>query len=183
MLTTAAFNGLLKTLEEPPEHVKFIFCTTEAGKIPITILSRCQRFDFAGIATRSIFDRLRQIVQSEGVDAEDEALEVLARGRPARCATASRSGATAGFRPAADHRGRRSRMLGTAGDEWLAAMVEHLVDRNAAAALRDLDAAAQEGVDVAQLIEQLFGYFRDCMVAAVGCPTIRSSTRPQAARR
>src|SRR6201995_1877794 len=57
MLTKEAFNALLKTLEEPPEHVKFIFCTTEAAKIPITILSRCQRFDFAGIRPASIQDR------------------------------------------------------------------------------------------------------------------------------
>src|SRR5205085_7430575 len=79
MLTKEAFNALLKTLEEPPEHVKFIFCTTEASKIPITILSRCQRFDFAGIRTPSIKERLRQIVETEGVTAEPEALELLAR--------------------------------------------------------------------------------------------------------
>ena len=79
MLTREAFNALLKTLEEPPEHVKFIFCTTEPTKIPITILSRCQRFDFAGISTRSIQDRLQQIVATEGVEAEPEALEILAR--------------------------------------------------------------------------------------------------------
>ena len=91
MLTREAFNALLKTLEEPPEHVKFIFCTTEATKIPITILSRCQRFDFAGISTRSIFNRLRQIVEAEGVQAEDEALEVLARRAAGSMATASRS--------------------------------------------------------------------------------------------
>src|SRR5881392_1571982 len=65
MLTREAFNALLKTLEEPPEHVKFIFCTTEANKIPITILSRCQRFDFAGIRSASIVDRLSQIVAAE----------------------------------------------------------------------------------------------------------------------
>src|SRR4029079_2664907 len=79
MLTREAFNALLKTLEETPEHVKFIFCTTEASKIPITILSRCQRFDFAGIRTPSIKERLRQIFETEGVTAEPEALELLAR--------------------------------------------------------------------------------------------------------
>src|SRR6476646_93157 len=79
MLTREAFNALLKTLEEPPEHVKFIFCTTEANKIPITILSRCQRFDFAGIHLPSIVERLRQIVEAEGVAAEPEALAILAR--------------------------------------------------------------------------------------------------------
>ena len=171
MLSTQAFNGLLKTLEEPPEHVKFIFCTTEARKIPITIMSRCQRFEFAGIPTRSIFERLRQIVAAEGVEAEPEALEVIAR----RAAGSMRDSQSLleqllAFAPqritVADVHG----MLGTAGDQRLATLVQHLMGRNPAGALAELDAAAHEGVDVAQLIEQLFGYFRDCMVAAVGCP-------------
>ena len=171
MLTREAFNALLKTLEEPPEHVKFIFCTTEAAKIPITILSRCQRFDFAGISTRAIFERLRQIVQAEGVEAEPEALEILAR-RAAGSMRDSQSlleqllSFASGRITAADVHG----MLGTAGDQRLGAMVEHMVGHNAAAALAELDAAAGEGVDVGQLLEQLFGYFRDCMVAAAGCP-------------
>jgi DNA polymerase-3 subunit gamma/tau len=79
MLSNSAFNALLKTLEEPPEHVKFIFCTTEADKIPITVLSRCQRFDFAGIQSESIARRLEQIVAAEGVSAEPDALALLAR--------------------------------------------------------------------------------------------------------
>src|SRR5437879_3826677 len=79
MLTTQAFNALLKTLEEPPQHVKFIFCTTEADKIPITVLSRCQRFDFAPIEMRSIVERLQHICQTEGVEAEPEALQIVAR--------------------------------------------------------------------------------------------------------
>ena len=79
MLTREAFNALLKTLEEPPDHVKFIFCTTDPQKMPITILSRCQRYDFAGIITASISARLAQIAQAEGVEAEGEALEILAR--------------------------------------------------------------------------------------------------------
>jgi DNA polymerase-3 subunit gamma/tau len=170
MLTREAFNALLKTLEEPPEHVKFIFCTTEANKIPITILSRCQRFDFAGISTRSIFDRLRQIVEAEGVDAEPEALEVIAR----RAAGSMRDSQSLleqllAFAPqrisVADVHG----MLGTAGDQRLTAIVKHVVERNPAAALAELDGASHEGVDVGQLVEQLFGYFRDCMMAAIGC--------------
>jgi DNA polymerase-3 subunit gamma/tau len=74
MLTKEAFNALLKTLEEPPEHVKFIFCTTEPGKIPITVLSRCQRFDFAAVKTTEIAARLRYIVDREGMEADVEAL-------------------------------------------------------------------------------------------------------------
>ena len=78
MLTKEAFNALLKTLEEPPEHVKFIFATTEANKIPITILSRCQRFDFAGIDMAAIQTRLAQIAAAEGVEIEPEAVQILA---------------------------------------------------------------------------------------------------------
>ena len=171
MLTREAFNALLKTLEEPPEHVKFIFCTTEATKIPITILSRCQRFDFAGILTRSIHERLQQIVAAEGVEADPEALEVLAR----RAAGSMRDSQSLLEQLLAFASGRITvaevhGMLGTAGEERLSALVEHLIEHNPAAALADLDAAMSAGVDAAQLIEQLFGYLRDCMVAAVGCP-------------
>ena len=69
MLTTPAFNALLKTLEEPPAHVKFIFATTEVQSIPITILSRCQRFDFGGISIPRILTRLKEIVAAEGMEA------------------------------------------------------------------------------------------------------------------
>ena len=171
MLTREAFNALLKTLEEPPEHVKFIFCTTEPTKIPITILSRCQRFDFAGILTRSIRQRLEQIVAAEGVEADSEALEILAR----RAAGSMRDSQSLleqllAFSPGritvADVHG----MLGTAGEERLAALIGHVIERNAAGALADLDAALTAGVDAAQFIEQMFGCLRDCMVAAVGCP-------------
>jgi DNA polymerase III subunit gamma/tau len=79
MLTNNAFNALLKTLEEPPSHVKFIFATTEPHKVPITILSRCQRFDFKRIALPRIVARLRYIVDQEGVSISDEALAVVAR--------------------------------------------------------------------------------------------------------
>ncbi len=172
MLTREAFNALLKTLEEPPEHVKFIFCTTEPTKIPITILSRCQRFDFAGIMTRSIQQRLEQIVAAEGVEADAEALEVLAR-RAAGSMRDSQSlleqllAFSAGRITVADVHG----MLGTAGEERLAALVGHLIAKEPAAALADLDAALSAGVDAGQLIEQLFGYLRDCMAASVGCPS------------
>jgi DNA polymerase III subunit gamma/tau len=79
MLSTSAFNALLKTLEEPPPHVIFIMATTEAHKIPQTILSRCQRFDFRSISTRQISDQLAKICLQENVSAEDEALWMIAR--------------------------------------------------------------------------------------------------------
>jgi DNA polymerase-3 subunit gamma/tau len=79
MLTGEAFNALLKTLEEPPEHVKFIFATTEPHKVPLTILSRCQRFNFKRIPTAEIEKKLKEITQTEGVQAEPEALFLMAR--------------------------------------------------------------------------------------------------------
>ncbi len=170
MLTREAFNALLKTLEEPPAHVKFIFCTTEPNKIPITILSRCQRLDFAGIMTDSIGRRLQQIVEAEGIDAEPQVIEVLAR----RAAGSMRDGQSLleqllAFVTEKITIGDVHSMLGTAGDERLLRLTGHLAQRDAASALAELDSALAEGVDVAQLLEQLSGYLRDCMVAAVGC--------------
>jgi DNA polymerase-3 subunit gamma/tau len=171
MLSRDAFNALLKTLEEPPEHVKFIFCTTEPEKIPITILSRCQRFDFAGIETATIAGRLKQIVDTEGVEVDAEAIDLLAR----RAAGSMRDSqslleqilAAGGRKITIDD---VQRLLGIAADTRLIAVVEHLVGRNAAGALRELDAAVRQGVDVGQLLDQLLGYLRDLMAASVGCP-------------
>ncbi len=171
MLTREAFNALLKTLEEPPEHVKFVFCTTEPEKIPITILSRCQRYDFAGIQAASIVERLRQIVAAEGVEAEPEALAILAR----RAAGSMRDSQSLLEQLLAFGSKRVTvadvhAMLGTAGGERLAALVAHLVEHDAGGALEDLDRALTEGVDVGQLLDQLLGYLRDVMAAAIGCP-------------
>jgi len=169
MLTREAFNALLKTLEEPPEHVKFIFCTTEAEKIPITILSRCQRFDFAGIHPKSIIARLKQIAEAEGVTVEEEALELLAR----RAAGSMRDSQSL-LEQLLACCGKKvtgpdvHRLLGTAGEQRLEQLVINLVERNAAAAIANLDQAVREGVDIGQLIDQLLGYLRDLMVASVG---------------
>ncbi len=169
MLTREAFNALLKTLEEPPAHVKFIFCTTEPTKIPVTILSRCQRFDFAGIMTQSIVERLRQIVKAENIEAEAEALEELAR----RAAGSMRDSQSLLEQLLAFSPGRITLedvhdMLGTAGDPLMVSLVQHIVDRDAVAVFADFDAALHAGVDATLLVEQLFGYFRDCMCAAAG---------------
>jgi DNA polymerase-3 subunit gamma/tau len=79
MLSVSAFNALLKTLEEPPPHVKFIFATTEPHKIPTTILSRCQRYDFRRIPTAAIVERIRQILADEGIEADAGALSIIGR--------------------------------------------------------------------------------------------------------
>ncbi|MDX1947631.1 MAG: DNA polymerase III subunit gamma/tau [Pirellulaceae bacterium] len=171
MLTTPAFNALLKTLEEPPEHVKFIFCTTEADKIPITVLSRCQRFDFAPIETKSILGRLEQICAKEGVTAEPEALQIIAR-RAAGSMRDSQSLLEQLFSFGGQHITTADihSMLGTAKSSRLAALAGTLARRDAAAALAEIEAAVGEGVDLGQFTEQLLGYLRDAMAALVGCP-------------
>src|SRR5687768_16609238 len=149
MLTNQAFNALLKTLEEPPEHVKFIFCTTEADKIPITVLSRCQRFDFAPIETRSIIERLKHICASEGVTAEPEALQIIAR----RAAGSMRDSQSLleqllSFGGQAITVADVHSMLGTAHTARLAELAQCIVRRDAAAALAEVEAAVVEGVDL-----------------------------------
>ncbi len=170
MLSREAFNALLKTLEEPPEHVKFIFCTTEANKIPITVLSRCQRYDFPPVASDEILDRLRLIVKTEGREAEDAALYLLAR----RAGGSMRDSQSLleqllSFCPNRVTEQDVHSMLGTAQNGRLANIADSLIQRQAAQALAELDAAVREGVDVGQLAEQLLGYFRDMMTAVVGC--------------
>jgi len=171
MLTREAFNALLKTLEEPPEHVKFIFCTTEPSKLPITILSRCQRFDFAGIGWESVAKQLKRICNSEGVELEPEALELLAR----RASGSMRDAQSLleqllAFTPGKISLSDLHTMLGTANDKLLASLLDQITQRDTAAALEELNKAIGEGVDVGLLLEQLFGTLRDCMVAAAGCP-------------
>ncbi len=169
MLTNQAFNALLKTLEEPPEHVKFIFCTTDPEKIPITVLSRCQRFDFSGIRTDAIAARLKDIVRSEGVEAQAEALELLAR----RASGSMRDSQSLleqllAFGKSPVTVDDIHDILGTARSGRLGQLVNHLCANHAIGALEELDAALSEGVDPGPLVEQLIARFRDMMVAHIG---------------
>ncbi|MEX0586129.1 MAG: DNA polymerase III subunit gamma/tau [Pirellulales bacterium] len=170
MLTREAFNALLKTLEEPPAHVKFIFCTTEPEKVPVTIQSRCQRFDFAGIRSASIVDRLAQICRSEGVEAESEALAIIAR-----AAAGSLRDSQSLLEQVLSGGGERllaadvHALLGSAGSERIERIMAAIGAHDPATVLTELDAAVAEGVDVGQMLEQVLGYLRDAMAAAVGC--------------
>ncbi len=169
MLTTGAFNALLKTLEEPPEHVKFIFCTTDPEKLPITVLSRCQRFDFVPVGMDDIMGRLQEIVAKEHATATDDALRLLAR----RAAGSMRDSQSlleqvlsfSGGEITVD---KIHAVLGSADESHLHALLDLLCQRNAAGALAALDEALFRGVDAGQLAEQLLGYFRDLMIATVG---------------
>ncbi|MEM6689033.1 MAG: DNA polymerase III subunit gamma/tau [Planctomycetota bacterium] len=169
MLTGPAFNALLKTLEEPPEHVKFIFCTTDPEKIPITVLSRCQRFDFAPVDVAKIVGRLQFIVDSENASADREALELIAR----RAAGSMRDSQSLleqvlSFSDGTLTADAVHAMLGTADDERLHRLASAMADRNAVEVLRQIDDAIDAGVDAGRLAEQLLGYFRDLMTSAVG---------------
>jgi DNA polymerase III subunit gamma/tau len=169
MLTGAAFNALLKTLEEPPAHVKFIFCTTDPEKIPITVLSRCQRFDFAPVKSDQILERLRFICQSEGATAEESALLLIAR-RAAGSMRDSQSLLEQILSFASGHIATETvhAILGTADESRLASIADSMIARDAAAVLQQLDQATNEGVDAGQLGEQLLGYLRDMMTIGVG---------------
>lgn len=169
MLTTQAFNALLKTLEEPPAHVKFIFCTTDPEKMPITVLSRCQRFDFPPVQTDQIFERLKFICENEGTKADEAALRLIAR----RAAGSMRDSQSL-LEQLLSFSGNQitvevvHAMLGTADETRLASFATRLIERDAGGALRELNTAADEGVDVGQLAEQLLGYLRDMMTVTVG---------------
>lgn len=170
MLTREAFNALLKTLEEPPAHVKFVLCTTEPDKLPITILSRCQRFDFATVAPAAIARRLAQIVEAEGADVSAEALAVIAR-RAAGSMRDSQSLLEQLLGGAAGPIGvdEVHALIGTGRDERVGEMVKALVSRDAPAALAALDAALQGGADPGGVLDQLMAALRDALVASVGC--------------
>ncbi len=170
MVTTQAFNALLKTLEEPPEHVKFIFATTEPNKIPITILSRCQRYDFAGIEAAAIQKRLKEIATSEGITIESDALQILAM-RAAGSMRDSQSLLEQLLSTGTDAitSADVTTMLGIAPATRLSQLVQPLVQRDAAAAFVQLDAGIAGGAEVSQLLDQLLGYFRDVMTQSVGC--------------
>jgi DNA polymerase III subunit gamma/tau len=165
MLTTQAFNALLKTLEEPPPHVKFIFATTEVQKIPITILSRCQRFDFGGIGTTKIVERLRKIVQSEKMQADDEALQLIARraGGSMRDAQSllDQLLAFGGEKLSAD---QVHALLGTAGDDRIVHLAQVILEQNARQALAIIHQCADEGLQLGELLDQLIDYWRSLML-------------------
>lgn len=173
MLSTSAFNALLKTLEEPPPNVKFVFCTTEPNKLPDTILSRCQRFDFGTIETASIKDRLGQIAQAEGVQVDTEALELVAR----RAAGSMRDSQSIfdqllAFGEEHIQAADVHRLLGTAGDDRLIEIGAALVRRDQASALATFHVALDEGVQIGELTDQILSYLRDLMILATGAKKV-----------
>lgn len=169
MLTKEAFNALLKTLEEPPPGVKFVFCTTEPNKVPDTILSRCQRFDFGMIGTPTITYRLQQIAEAEGMRVDEEAVELVAR-RAGGSMRDAQSLFDQLLAFGSDHIAPEDvhRLLGTAPDERLVELVDACVAADAGKALALAESALSAGVQLSSLGDQLLDYLRDLVVTGVG---------------
>ena len=167
MLTGPAFNALLKTLEEPPEHVVFILATTEVHKLPATILSRCQRFDFRRIDSSEIVKRLKYVAQNEGLNLTDDAATLIA------------SAADGGMRDAlsildlcASHSSNITEetvanVCSMAGNDYLIKMADLIKNHNTQEALLLIDKLHNSSVDMLRLLSELTQHFRDLMIVKV----------------
>ena len=156
MLSNAAFNGLLKTLEEPPDHVKFIFATTEIRKVPITILSRCQRFDLRRIDAEEIIKLLRHISNEESIEISDEALVLIARAGEgsARDSLSLLDQAVAHATGEIDADSVRA-MMGLADRARIIDLIEHIIKGDIASALAEFQSQHNSGADPAIILTDL----------------------------
>jgi len=169
MLSTSAFNALLKTIEEPPAHVVFILATTEAHKIPATILSRCQRYDFKLLSTLDLTAHLEAILKKEGITHEPEAVRLVAR----EAAGSVRDGlslldqvlAFIGADPMT--LGKVAEVLGVADRSTLFRLAKTVLDRDVGQSLRSLAAAVDRGTDLMQLSRAFLGLIHDLEIAAL----------------
>lgn len=165
MLTTEAFNALLKTLEEPPAHVVFILATTEPHKIPATIHSRCQRYDFRRIGVKEIEDRLAEVAAKSGLPITPEALQLIAvqadGGMRDALSILDQCTALSEGQVEAD---AVRKLLGMIGHEWVWKLTDALADRDATAVLMSIDELVSVGKDVRQVLLELVQHFRSLMV-------------------
>ena len=168
MLSTAAFNALLKTLEEPPSHVVFILCTTDPQKVPETIHSRCQRFDFRRISAEAIVSRLGAVCVAEGVEFEGEALDLIAH----RAEGGMRNALTSLEQLIAFGEGKvtmevAERLLGSLDSSDLAAIVRAIGTRDVASCFRWTAEYVETGADLAQFVRDLAEHIRNMYVLAL----------------
>lgn len=169
MLSTAAFNALLKTLEEPPAHVIFILATTEYQKVPATILSRCQRFDFKRIKTSDIVGRLKSIAEVDGIDVEERTLKLIARN-----SDGALRDALSIFDQCISIGGKKVKyddvisILGITTDEYLIKIVDAIAEEDAAECISIIDELVINGKDIYQFIKDLTMHFRNILVCSVG---------------
>ncbi|MFA6079802.1 MAG: DNA polymerase III subunit gamma/tau [Candidatus Omnitrophota bacterium] len=168
MLTAEAFNALLKMLEEPPKHAKFIFATTHPHKVPPTILSRCQRFDFKRISTKDIFENLKKIVKAEKLNVKEEAISLIARyaegsmrdGQVVLDQIVSFAEGAVGVKDV-------EKVLGLVEEEILSGLASAIKNKDASAALEMVNRLVEEGKDVMQVVVGLVEYFRDLSVVKI----------------
>lgn len=167
MLTTEAFNALLKTLEEPPAHVVFIFATTDPNKIPVTILSRCQRYDFKRISNEDLFAHLSSIAHAEQIDFEPSALRLIARTARGGVRDAlSAMDQVIAFAPPPITGDRAAEVLGVATRETLTAMVKAILDQDVAKAIACIGRVEHYGQNLALFANDLLEFLRDATVVA-----------------
>lgn len=166
MLSTGAFNALLKTLEEPPSYVIFILATTEAHKIPITILSRCQRYDFHRISIDTIAARLSDLMQQEKVDVEEKAIRYVAKAGDG----SMRDALSLLDQCIAFHLGEILtyenvlEVLGAVDTEVFSRLLRQIIDKNVAAAISILDELVDEGRELGQLVSDFTWYLRNLLL-------------------
>ena len=169
MLSTSAFNALLKTLEEPPAHVVFIMATTELHKVPDTILSRCQQFEFRHIATEKIFQRLREIANTEKVKISDDALREVARAGAGSLRDAqSAFDQVIAFSGAEITEEDVAAALGLVGARTLGRFVEVIADQNGAGILNLIEEIVSRGYDLRNFTRELMAYLRHMLVIKSG---------------
>lgn len=169
MLTKEAFNALLKTLEEPPSHVLFILATTEPEKIPLTILSRCQRYEFRRIAAEDISRHLRYVAEQSGFALEEDAADLIAvraeGGLRDALSLLDQCSGAAGGRPLTA--AMVYDLLGLTGKDRILSLAGHVLRRESGAALSEFSAILQDGKEPSTVMTELLGHFRDVMVARI----------------
>ena len=168
MLSTAAFNALLKTLEEPPAHAIFILATTELHKIPATVLSRCQRHEFRRIPVNDIADYLQKMCQHEGIPAEPEALLLIARqstGAMRDAISLLDQLASTGERITL---ALAQQVLGAATSQMVIDMVQAILNRQSASGLEQIHHSLDSGVDARQFARQVVEYLRSLLLIQLG---------------
>lgn len=169
MLTTEAFNALLKTLEEPPEHVLFILATTDPQKVPKTVLSRTQRFDFHRIPTAVLTAHLRDICDREGIDATDDALTMIAKNAAGGMRDAiSLLDQTIAFAGDSIDKHAVTQMIGGLDDEALAKLIDALTQGDTSALFQTLEGLLAQGSDARALMQSILVYLRDLLLTRVG---------------
>lgn len=174
MLSISAFNGLLKTLEEPPEHVVFILATTEVHKLPSTILSRCQRFDFRRIDPQKIIERLKFVAENEGLTLTDDAASLIAGAADGGmrdalsildlCASSSSN---------IDENVVAS-VCAMAGNDYILALADKIKQKDTEGAIMMLDKLHNSSVDMLRLLNELIGHYRDLMIVK----TVKAKNKP-----